>query len=384
MVVKVRVNILLCLMILYLVAGYGSAFAESAPPAMVKSLEARINNAVSGATLRIPPGRFKMEKAITIFRQGTKLIGAGSGKTILDFGSVRDGGQAILIRESSISIEGITVLNAPGDGIVARGVRDVAIRDVAVRWEDAKAAGGYGIYPVQCNGVLVEGSEVTGATEAGIYVGQTQGATVTGNTTYGNVVGIDIENSSSVIVRENHSYGNSVGIAVTGRPYLVVKNPAYIRITGNVIENNNRENFGPIGAFTTALGHGANVIVVAVRELTIKNNYFGNGGRLGTDIVIADFGWLNRSYKSDGLFKWKSEQIEIGANYVFDGDRQANVFRVEHADPPANTRPLRVELKAMGKGSLVPERVCVAESMAVNLKLDGVAPELNLPSCELK
>ena len=60
--------------------------------------------------------------------------------------------------------------------------------------------GAYGLYPVQCENVLVEESIVRGASDAGIYVGQSQSVIVRNNVAAKNVAGIEVENSYDVDV----------------------------------------------------------------------------------------------------------------------------------------------------------------------------------------
>jgi nitrous oxidase accessory protein NosD len=77
---------------------------------------------------------------------------------------------------------------------VVTGAEDVTFRDIKVSWDAGSATenGAYAVYPVNSSRVIVEDSEVVGAADAGIYVGQCNQAIVRNNVVYGNVAGIEI------------------------------------------------------------------------------------------------------------------------------------------------------------------------------------------------
>src|SRR3546814_1386139 len=74
--------------------------------------------------------------------------------------------------------------------------------------------GAYGLYPVQVDNVLIEDSVVKGASDAGIYVGQSTNIIVRNNRAEGNVAGIEIENSTGADVYGNTTTGKTGGILV--------------------------------------------------------------------------------------------------------------------------------------------------------------------------
>src|SRR5262249_42632291 len=111
-------------------------------------------------------------------------------------------------------LEHMEVRDYQGNGIVARGAKGVVIKDLVVA-----RPGLYGVYPVECDGVLVEGCAVSGARDAGIYVGQSRNIVVRKNEVFANVAGIEIENSSNALVEENHVHENTGGILVFLLPF---------------------------------------------------------------------------------------------------------------------------------------------------------------------
>ena len=91
----------------------------------------------------------------------------------------------------------------------------------------------YGLYPVECVGVLVEDCSVTGISDAGIYIGQSKDIIVRRNVTYGNVTGIEIENSVNALVENNEVYNNAGGILV----FLLPNNPSKVSLNCKIINN---------------------------------------------------------------------------------------------------------------------------------------------------
>src|SRR3546814_12036407 len=102
------------------------------------------------------------------------------------------------------------------------------------------------LYPVQTRNVLIEDSVVIGASDAGIYVGQSQDVVVRRNRAEKNVAGIEIENCIGADVYDNVTTGNTGGILVFNMPDL--PQPGHTtRVFNNRIVANNTDNFGRPG-----------------------------------------------------------------------------------------------------------------------------------------
>ena len=95
------------------------------------------------------------------------------------------------------------------------------------------------MYPVQCQNVLIDGCEAIGASDAGIYVGQSHEIIVRNSRAYRNVAGIEIENSTMADVYNNIAEGNTGGILVFDLPGLIKKGGGNVRVYNNKIRNNN-------------------------------------------------------------------------------------------------------------------------------------------------
>lgn len=88
----------------------------------------------------------------------------------------------------------MTIRDSKGDLLKINNSQDVVISNLHSIWSSADStSGGYGIYPVLCKNVLVENCYAEGASDAGIYVGQTKGVIVRKCKATKNVAGCEIK-----------------------------------------------------------------------------------------------------------------------------------------------------------------------------------------------
>src|SRR2546428_10664016 len=116
-------------------------------------------------------------------------------------------------------MEGFSIRDYTGNGVVNHRASQVTYRDLIV-----ENPGLYAVYPVECTGVLVEGCVVSGAKDAGIYVGQSRDIVVRNNEVFHNVAGIEIEKSVRALVANNSAHHNTAGILGV----LLANNPSKI------------------------------------------------------------------------------------------------------------------------------------------------------------
>ena len=96
--------------------------------------------------------------------------------------------------------------NSPGDAIKIEEANGVTIRRVRVEWTNGpdENDGAYGLYLVQTRNVLIGDCEVRGASDAGVYVGQSENTSVRRNYVYENVNGIEAFGDT---IADNNSIG---------------------------------------------------------------------------------------------------------------------------------------------------------------------------------
>ena len=240
----------------------------------------------SGQTVCLGAGEFALDTQLDLAASAVVVRGAGKTETRLDFGEQLLGGNAIAVTGDDTTLEGFTIWRSAGDGIRATDVDGFTVRDVAVLWEKAEDSNpGYGIYPVGSTRVLVERCEVCCTSDTGIYVGQSSQILVRDNEVYDNVAGIEIENSIDSEVTGNHAHDNSAGILTFNLPELPVQGGARAKIHGNVIENNNHENFAAAGNVVASVPAGTGILVLATDDNEIHDNQIRGNETMGVLIT---------------------------------------------------------------------------------------------------
>ena len=107
-----------------------------------------------------------------------------------------------------------------------------------------------------CRNVLIDECVAIGASDAGIYVGQSDRILVKDSRAEYNVAGIEIENSTNAEVIGCVATNNTGGILVFDLPGLQVVNGGEVLVHGNTVFGNNHPNFAPEGNIVgTASGH---------------------------------------------------------------------------------------------------------------------------------
>lgn len=255
------------------------------------SIQEALLAAQPGQEIRLPEGRYNMTSELTITQDGVTIRGAGRYKTLLDFSGQLAGAGASGIKAEAIkgiAIEDLAVLNTTGDGIVAIECEDVIFRNLRVEWERGADAenGLYGLYPVRSTNILIEGTEVRGSSDAGIYVGESNYAIVRNNNAWENVSAIQIENTYHSEVYDNTATNNTLGIFVFDLPNkLSNKNGGFHLIRNNVSRDNNEPNFADASQIAGDAPAGTGILVMATRNVEIRDNTVENNKGLGIGVV---------------------------------------------------------------------------------------------------
>lgn len=257
-----------------------TGIAETGALAPGDDLQTRLQTALieaeEGATIALPAGTFAMTDGLSLDVDGVTLSGAGQGVTVLDFSGQRGSGEGLLVTADDVILENFTIQETMGDGIKSKGADRIIYRDLTVEWlgEPDPENGAYGVYPVESTDVLVERVTVRGASDAGIYVGQSDNIIVRNSLAEYNVAGIEIENSTRAEVYGNTVTNNTGGILVFDLPDLPVMGGHSTRIYDNQIFGNNTPNFAPPGNIVAGVPAGTGVIVMANDRVEVSNNQF--------------------------------------------------------------------------------------------------------------
>lgn len=244
--------------------------------------------AEDSTVIELPEGHFLFTNSLIL--DGKKYViikGQGIDKTILSFKGQQEGAEGIRISNcKNIIIEDLTVEDAAGDNIKVTDTDGITLRRVKSAWtgEVSEKNGAYGLYPVLCKNVLIEECEVMGASDAGIYVGQSEGVVIRNNKAWWNVAGIESENSENVEIYNNEAFNNTGGILVFDLPGLT-RYGRNIKVYNNKVYENNLRNFAPAGNIVGVVPKGTGVIVLAAEDVEIYNNEIKDNKTIGVAII---------------------------------------------------------------------------------------------------
>lgn len=261
----------------------------SAQEAIQKKLQRQFIEVADASEIVLPEGRFELAGSLWLDDKKDVVIrGAGIDKTILNFESQVSGAEGLKITNATrITIQDLTVQDTGGDGVKAQLVDGITLRNVKAEWTKGanKNNGGYGLYPVQCTNVIIDGCIARGASDAGIYVGQSKFIVVRNSKAYENVAGIEIENSLHADVHNNEVYNNTGGLLVFDLPDLIQKKGGYVRVFKNIIRDNNHKNFAPKGNIVGKVPPGTGLMVLATNHVEAFDNKITNNISAGTAII---------------------------------------------------------------------------------------------------
>jgi parallel beta-helix repeat protein len=284
-----------------LCSGVQSPCVSFGPAATEAAIQTGFAAAQSGTTLVFAAGTFKFTNELTVTTTGITIQGAGMDKTILDFSTQTAGSEGILSMSSGFTIRDITVENTKGNGIKVVGATNVSYQRTHVLWTDPDNTthGPYAVYPVQCTNVLVEDSVIEGASDAGIYVGQSEQIVVRRNESKNNVAGIEIENSHFADVYSNNAHDNTGGILVFALPGLQIHDNHDVRVHDNMIVNNNTDNFAAVGDIVGIVPRGTGTFVMAAANVEVFGNTYQDNKTVNFAIInYGDSGssWTDSQY----------------------------------------------------------------------------------------
>ncbi|MES2017697.1 MAG: parallel beta-helix domain-containing protein [Pseudomonadota bacterium] len=275
----------------------------SADAAFQKSLQEQLLDAKPGSVITVPAGKYHLTSGLTLRANGVTVRGAGMDQTVLSFKGQVTGPEGMLVYGNDFTIEGLTIEDSKGDGLKINDGENITIRKVKVQWTGGSKVsnGAYGIYPVKTRNVLIEDCVAIAASDAGIYVGQSNGVVVRGSRAEQNVAGIEIENTVNADVYNNVATNNTGGILVFNMPNL--SQPGHsTRVFKNHVDKNNLGNFAAKGTAVASVPAGSGVVINSNSKVEIFDNDISDNQT--ANVIIS-------SYHSTGYFTEKG----VAANY---------------------------------------------------------------------
>ena len=315
-----------------------SFLIQPGPNATADMVEAMIL-AAPGDTIEFDCGYFDLSS--TLLLNGTEDVlikGCGIDKTVLSFRNNTTSPEGILANNvRGVTIEDLTVADSHGNGIEFRSVEHGTIRRVRTFWSTAggasstdpnrltaenfdsgvmevactdpptqapeppenqggditspdytpsRASGRYGVYPVKSRHILISDTESVGASDAGIYVGQSTNAIIENSRAVYNVFGFEIENVQDGEYRNNLAECNTGGFLIYDLDGLT-QYGSRTRMRNNVSINNNTYNFSS-GGIVSQIPPGSGMITLAYDRIDIFSNRFENNDTGGIIHVSYD------------------------------------------------------------------------------------------------
>ncbi|WP_336515992.1 parallel beta-helix domain-containing protein [Pollutibacter soli] len=260
-----------------------------AQPDIRKQWQTRLITVADGETINLDEGTFVMDATLSM--EGKKNItikGKGIDKTIISFKGQKSGAEGLRVSNcTNITLEDFSVEDAKGDGVKTMNVNGITFRNIRAMWtgKPDKNNGSYALYPVLCENVLIENCIARGASDAGIYVGQSKDIIVRNNKAYENVAGIEIENSLNAEVYDNETYNNTGGLLVFDLPDLKLKRGGHCKLYRNTIRDNNLPNFAPKGNIVGKVPLGTGILLLACTNVEIYENQILNNRTTPTGII---------------------------------------------------------------------------------------------------
>lgn len=298
-------------------AGSGGEAAAAREPMTIRveageSIQSAVDRAQPGDTIEIPYGTYHERVVVDMSDITLRGLPNEAGEyPILDGQGVLSEG--VIASGNNFTVGFLQTINYTDNGVLVEGANGVHFHDIY-----AENVGTYGVYPVKSSNVLIERVEVTGVDDAGIYAGQCENVIIRDSVAYGNVIGIELENSYNGEIRDNHVYDNSTGIFVVILPQLTSKISSDTLVTGNLAENNNHDNFARGGA-AALLPPGVGILLLGTDNAEVTGNTIRDNATAGVAV-----------FSLTGTGAFAESELDVGqlpeGNWVHDNTYSNNGF----------------------------------------------------------
>ena len=242
------------------------------------SIQQAIDRAQPGDTILVAPLTYR--ESLVIELPNLTLIGqeAGGRRPVLDGEGERENG--LVVCASAFTMEGFELRDYVENGVLVQRTSGTALRNLI-----ADHTGEYGLFAINSTQVVIESSLAIGASDTGIYVGQSSDVVVRESEATENVSGFEIENSSRVTLIDNHAHGNTAGILVFVLPDLEVKGGNDNVVRGNLVEGNNLANFAPEEDIVSNVPAGTGILIMAADRTEVTDNDVRDNRSVGIAVI---------------------------------------------------------------------------------------------------
>jgi parallel beta-helix repeat protein len=280
-------KILLNLIFLIILSNQALSETIEPGPLSYEEIQTALIFAKPGDIINLNEGIFYFEDGLSLNVDNVTIQGKGMDKTILSFKNQKSGAEGLMITSNKVILKDFAIEDTIGDAIVVKGAEGISFIRIRTEWTGGpkETNGAYGLYPVQSKDVLIRECIAIGASDAGIYVGQSERIKVLDSIAKFNVAGIEIENSYYAEVIGNHAEHNTGGILVFDLPDLPQQGGHSVLISENKIINNDTKNFAPAGNIVGKTPNGTGIMIMANENVEVRDNDIRNNATAGILIV---------------------------------------------------------------------------------------------------
>jgi len=355
------------------------AFARTIEVAAGPDAQTRLQEALiaaqPGDVVAIGAGRFALSDGLSLDANGVTVRGAGMDATVLDFSAQQGAGEGLLVTGDDTTLRDFAVENPKGDAIKSKGADRIVYYRVRAAWTGGpkETNGAYGLYPVESTGVLIDGCQVQGASDAGIYVGQSKDITIRYSLAESNVAGIEIENSRNALVASNLVTRNTGGILVFDLPNLPVMGGGNTLVTDNVVVDNNTPNFAPKGNIVASVRRGTGIMVMANDGVHVIVNTIRDNPTAGVMVVAYPRPFRDKRYNPF------PRNVAVEKNNFHGNGRDPQIAGAEQLKAAFGGALPPVIWDGLGQeGALAID--ASGAGLSLNLPAQGAGPELAKPA----